>query len=511
MGSPAFGGEGRHDAFSPARQARFLHHLAGSGTVRSACLAAGVSPQAAYVRRRRSGQFAAAWDAALVLARDHAEAVLAERALEGVEEAVYYHGEEIARRRRYDARLLLAHLARLDRHAEGNAAARARADRFDELVALVAGAAPQGLVAPEPWTREGQEADPFLPPPRAAHVARSTDGLGPRAYRKARLRAGAQWDAWQERAEAMVDGLADGRGDDSREAGPDAAGPTEFKSLAPPPPPRPAIPSRTLSTSSTTPPAPVGNARAGGDPDAGKRPDGRAGKAEGNGAATGASARAALGSVEPPHRGSEAGDEARGHAGALDLRVVALEGHRGGAGEHGAVLEPEVVVADLPGGHDPVLGAALDPDMGHEHAVRRGGGAGEAGEGVAAALIRGGARVEPRACGRGGAGGEGEGFGRRRGGGGGLGPRGAGEGERGGERGGGHRAERDGGAGQPGAPAVGGVAAGRGVVGRGRVERAPGGGRGGQRGCQAGIAHRQSPLRMLRECRAVARGRVPPW
>ena len=28
---------------------------------------------------------------------------------------MFYHGEEVARRRRYDSRLLLAHLARLDR------------------------------------------------------------------------------------------------------------------------------------------------------------------------------------------------------------------------------------------------------------------------------------------------------------------------------------------------------------------------------------------------------------
>jgi hypothetical protein len=41
--------------------------------------------------------------------------VLADRALNGVTETVFYHGEEVATRTRYDARLLLAHLARLDR------------------------------------------------------------------------------------------------------------------------------------------------------------------------------------------------------------------------------------------------------------------------------------------------------------------------------------------------------------------------------------------------------------
>jgi hypothetical protein len=42
-------------------------------------------------------------------------------------------------RRRFDNRLLLAHLARLDRCVEDDAAVR-EAARFDELVALVAGA-----------------------------------------------------------------------------------------------------------------------------------------------------------------------------------------------------------------------------------------------------------------------------------------------------------------------------------------------------------------------------------
>ncbi|BDI61442.1 hypothetical protein [Qipengyuania nanhaisediminis] len=54
----------------------------------------------------------------MVKARAHVEAVLTDRAIHGVEEAVFYHGEEVARRRRYDSRLLLALLARLDRIAE---------------------------------------------------------------------------------------------------------------------------------------------------------------------------------------------------------------------------------------------------------------------------------------------------------------------------------------------------------------------------------------------------------
>ena len=109
---------GHYTIFSPRRQADFLASLAIFGNVRLACRAAAVSSQTAYRARRASPGFALAWDAACLAARAHAEATLADRALNGVEEAVYYHGEEVARRRRYDARLLLAHLARLDRLEE---------------------------------------------------------------------------------------------------------------------------------------------------------------------------------------------------------------------------------------------------------------------------------------------------------------------------------------------------------------------------------------------------------
>ncbi len=119
----------RYSIFSPQAQGAFLENLAHSGNVRLACKVARVSPQTAYRARRRSAALARAWDAALLSARHNAEEVLADRALNGWEEAVFYHGEEVAVRRRYSDRLLLAHLARLDRLAE-------RADVADALAAL---------------------------------------------------------------------------------------------------------------------------------------------------------------------------------------------------------------------------------------------------------------------------------------------------------------------------------------------------------------------------------------
>ncbi|MEL7680094.1 hypothetical protein AAG602_02885 [Citromicrobium bathyomarinum] len=103
------------EQFSREQQADFLDALAQGGNVRVACGAAGVSRSTAYRMRRACGRFEQLWDAALLVARTQVEAVLADRALNGVEETIFYHGEAVATRRRYDARLLLAHLGRLDR------------------------------------------------------------------------------------------------------------------------------------------------------------------------------------------------------------------------------------------------------------------------------------------------------------------------------------------------------------------------------------------------------------
>ena len=120
-------------AFPRARQALFLERLAECGNVRSAARSAGVSHQTAYRARRACANFALVWDAALMLARVHAEEVLQDRALNGVEEEVWYHGEIVATRRRFSDRLLLAHLARLDRQAIDGPAGEVAAD-FDHAL-----------------------------------------------------------------------------------------------------------------------------------------------------------------------------------------------------------------------------------------------------------------------------------------------------------------------------------------------------------------------------------------
>lgn len=125
----------------------FLDHLAQHGNVRAACSRVGLSREAAYRLRRRDADFARGWGAAMVLANDAGTELLAACATEGIEHRVYYRGELIDTHRRIDARLLLAHLARLDKAAEDKSA-QADAARFDELLAVIGGEpVPEGLRA----------------------------------------------------------------------------------------------------------------------------------------------------------------------------------------------------------------------------------------------------------------------------------------------------------------------------------------------------------------------------
>jgi hypothetical protein len=188
----------RHDGWTRERQALFLDCLAERGNVRLACARAGMSPEAAYRLRRRDALFARGWAVALVLAREHSGQALGDRALDGVEEEVWYRGEVVGTRRRYDNRLLLAHVARLDKLAEGEGTAAADARRFDELLARVAGVALPGDLANDgdlPLTRE------------QCIVQAGTRERTDAGWRRAQLAAAARWDEWLGTACATVDAL----------------------------------------------------------------------------------------------------------------------------------------------------------------------------------------------------------------------------------------------------------------------------------------------------------------
>ena len=129
--------------FTPARKLRFLGELARHGNVRVAAARCGVSRSGAYLARSRDAAFAAAWRGALVLGRDCAVEEMAVRAIHGWEEPVFYRGRQVAVRRRHDTRLLLAHIARLDKACAdgegGEAGAEELAARFDALRGALVG------------------------------------------------------------------------------------------------------------------------------------------------------------------------------------------------------------------------------------------------------------------------------------------------------------------------------------------------------------------------------------
>ncbi len=154
----------------------FLETLAVSGSVRSAARRVKISHQSVYRARRSSTAFGRAWDAAMVVARGQAEALLADYALGGVEEEVWYHGEIVGKRRRVSDRLLLAHLGRLDR-LRSDARIDALAEDFEGMIARMragepidadaAGGTPENLSPGQCNTRSMSRAQTPPPPPDA--------------------------------------------------------------------------------------------------------------------------------------------------------------------------------------------------------------------------------------------------------------------------------------------------------------------------------------------------------
>lgn len=192
---------------TPERLARFLDALSRHGNVRTAAQQVGVSRSALYLARRRDPHFAQGWRAALVLARDHAETVLAERALDGVEEPVFFRGELVAVRRRFDSRLLLAHLARLDRLCAEDAEAAEDAARFDALLGEVAH-------LPEAECHDEETGEPIVWPPRqewldATEAAAIEAGCFEDETAEALDRSAAEWDAHHHALYAAVDRLVE--------------------------------------------------------------------------------------------------------------------------------------------------------------------------------------------------------------------------------------------------------------------------------------------------------------
>ena len=108
----------RHDGWSGEKMAKFCEVLAETAVVAEACDEAGMGISGAYALRRRNPFVAAAWDAALTIARERLADTLLARSMEGNIEQIYRDGELVGERHVLDNRLGLAILRRLDRLAE---------------------------------------------------------------------------------------------------------------------------------------------------------------------------------------------------------------------------------------------------------------------------------------------------------------------------------------------------------------------------------------------------------
>ncbi len=170
---------GRWTEFGRPLQVAFLEALAECGNVRAAATSVGVSYRTAYRARRGDPAFRQAWTGALIASRPVSEDVLTTRAIDGVEEVVWFRGEEVGRRVRYDSRLLLAHLGRLDKLCE-DAVANAIAEDFEGALARFAAGeepAPPPAESSAPGHRDkcdkSNSAAPAVPPAPAAPAASS--------------------------------------------------------------------------------------------------------------------------------------------------------------------------------------------------------------------------------------------------------------------------------------------------------------------------------------------------
>ena len=128
----------RHDGWTPERQVGFIQALSECGCVDAACRRVGISTTAAYELRRRveAQSFRIAWDLAL----DHAIQRLSDaaysRAIHGVAQPVFYKGEQIGERRKYDERLTMFMLRYRDPLRYGAWLDTCRAERAPDAAAI---------------------------------------------------------------------------------------------------------------------------------------------------------------------------------------------------------------------------------------------------------------------------------------------------------------------------------------------------------------------------------------
>jgi len=101
------------------RKAKFLDELSRHGIVGEAAKRASLHShhgciQTFYRERKANPEFARQWEEALEMARHTVEYELHRRAVEGIDEPIYYMGEKVGSVKKYSDQLLLARIRKLD-------------------------------------------------------------------------------------------------------------------------------------------------------------------------------------------------------------------------------------------------------------------------------------------------------------------------------------------------------------------------------------------------------------
>src|SRR5262245_61740375 len=92
---------------TPEKRAAFLAKLAEGGSVNAAVTAARIGRTMAYEWRAADADFATAWDQAVEAGTDALEDEAVRRARDGVDEPVFYQGQQCGTVRRYSDTLLI--------------------------------------------------------------------------------------------------------------------------------------------------------------------------------------------------------------------------------------------------------------------------------------------------------------------------------------------------------------------------------------------------------------------
>jgi hypothetical protein len=111
----------RHDGWTPDRQRAFIHALADTGCVTTACRMVNMSSEGAYYLRRQPGAegFRRAWEAALDFGVARLRDIAFERAIEGQLVPVFVAGKLMGFRRKKNDRLLMFCLRHYGQDANG--------------------------------------------------------------------------------------------------------------------------------------------------------------------------------------------------------------------------------------------------------------------------------------------------------------------------------------------------------------------------------------------------------